>query len=336
MIIDSFLFFQELKLLKIRLDYLYDVVDKFIIVEAIESFTGKEKGFIFEENKKLFKKYMDKIVYYKIEDRHKDYYSLINYLNQKKEPVYKQIKSILKSHNHYDKSELHFLLDSYHRECIHIPLSKYCKDNYLIILSDIDEIPDIELFSNIDNRDYPIICKHKEFKYYMNLFSNENWVGSIINTYANIENNSLNNMRINSKKYKNLYLGGYHFTSIGGEEQLINKIESWGHQEYNKKIIKNNLHENIINGRDIFYRFWEPKNTIVKLDNRVFYDKKMSEIIKRNRILTLENTNKKNIIYPIKYFIFQLILYCIRIKEEPHKAFNKLLNNLKLKIISRQ
>ena len=38
MIIDCFLFFQELDILEIRLKYLYDFVDKFIIVEANESF----------------------------------------------------------------------------------------------------------------------------------------------------------------------------------------------------------------------------------------------------------------------------------------------------------
>tara|TARA_B100000963_G_C22591457_1_gene655715 strand:+ start:593 stop:1600 length:1008 start_codon:yes stop_codon:yes gene_type:complete len=333
MIIDSFLFFQELKLLKIRLEYLYDVVDRFIIVEAIETFSGREKGFIFEENKKLFKKYMDKIIYFKIEDRHNDYNSLINYLDLKNEPIYTKIKNIIKCHNYYDKREIHWLLDTYHRECIHIPLSKLCKDNYLIIFSDIDEIPDRELILDIQNHDYPTICKHKEFKYYMNLFSNENWVGSIINTYENIENKSLNNIRIDSKKYKNFYSGGYHFTSIGGEEQLINKIESWGHQEYNKKIIKNNLHQNIINGRDIFYRFGEPKNIIVDLDDRYFYDKKMSEIIKRNSILTLKNTNNNDIRSSFKYVFFQLIFYLIRIKDEPLKAFKKLLNKFKLKII---
>ena len=47
MIVDS-LFFQELEILLIRLEYLYKIVDKFIIVEARESFTGK-KGFIFEK-----------------------------------------------------------------------------------------------------------------------------------------------------------------------------------------------------------------------------------------------------------------------------------------------
>ena len=55
MIIDCFLFFRELRLLEIRLEYLYDLVDKFIIVESIESFTGEYKGFIFEENKNLFR-----------------------------------------------------------------------------------------------------------------------------------------------------------------------------------------------------------------------------------------------------------------------------------------
>ena len=47
MIIDSFLFFQELDLLEIRLKYLYPIVDKFIIIEARQSFKGKAKDYIF-------------------------------------------------------------------------------------------------------------------------------------------------------------------------------------------------------------------------------------------------------------------------------------------------
>ena len=42
MIIDSFLF-QELDLLEIRLEYLYPLVDKFIIVEARQTFKGSLK-----------------------------------------------------------------------------------------------------------------------------------------------------------------------------------------------------------------------------------------------------------------------------------------------------
>ena len=40
MIVDSFLFFQELDLLEIRLEYLYPFVDKFIIVEGSIDFNG--------------------------------------------------------------------------------------------------------------------------------------------------------------------------------------------------------------------------------------------------------------------------------------------------------
>ena len=70
MIIDSFLFFQELDLLEIRLEYLYPLVDHFIIVEARQSFKGSSKNFIFEQNRKRYKKYLDKITYLKIEDIH--------------------------------------------------------------------------------------------------------------------------------------------------------------------------------------------------------------------------------------------------------------------------
>ena len=50
-IIDSFLFFQELDLLEVRLEYLYEKVDKFIILESCQTFTGGEKSFYFEDNK---------------------------------------------------------------------------------------------------------------------------------------------------------------------------------------------------------------------------------------------------------------------------------------------
>ena len=49
MLIDSFLFFQEYDLLEIRLKYLYDHVDLFIIVESLQSFNGQEKNLILKK-----------------------------------------------------------------------------------------------------------------------------------------------------------------------------------------------------------------------------------------------------------------------------------------------
>jgi len=45
LVIDAFLFFNELELLKTRLEYLGDSVDYFIIIEANIDFSGKKKIF---------------------------------------------------------------------------------------------------------------------------------------------------------------------------------------------------------------------------------------------------------------------------------------------------
>ena len=110
MIFDCFLFFQEINLLKIRINYLYELVDKFIIVEANESFTGNKKEFVFEKNLNIFKDYIDKIYYFKIYDRHKDFKSLNFYLTNKKDKIYSKINSFINEHNYYDKEKLYYIL----------------------------------------------------------------------------------------------------------------------------------------------------------------------------------------------------------------------------------
>lgn len=69
MIYDCFTFFNEIELLKIRLNILNDVVDKFIIVEADKTQRGESKDFNFATVKHDFdNKYHDKIVYIKVTD----------------------------------------------------------------------------------------------------------------------------------------------------------------------------------------------------------------------------------------------------------------------------
>ena len=50
-IYDCFLFFNELEILDIRLHELYDHVDKFVLVESLETFRGKQKPLYFTENR---------------------------------------------------------------------------------------------------------------------------------------------------------------------------------------------------------------------------------------------------------------------------------------------
>lgn len=66
MIYDCFTFFNELDLLEIRLNVLKDVVDKFVLVEAGETHTGKPKAFVYDENKARFAAFADRIIYVRI------------------------------------------------------------------------------------------------------------------------------------------------------------------------------------------------------------------------------------------------------------------------------
>ena len=68
MIYDCFPFFNEIDLLKIRLNTLDGVVDKFVIYESQYTFSGNIKKFYFEENKELFKDFLHKIIHIKDED----------------------------------------------------------------------------------------------------------------------------------------------------------------------------------------------------------------------------------------------------------------------------
>ena len=76
MIYDCFNFFNELDLLEIRFYTLYEVVDKFVIVESNKTHSGIPKDFNFENNKDRFKKFLDKVEYIKLTDVPDDFSNL--------------------------------------------------------------------------------------------------------------------------------------------------------------------------------------------------------------------------------------------------------------------
>lgn len=67
-IYDCFPFFNELDVLEIRLQELWDVVDVFVLAESNMSHSGKPKEYIFENNKERFAKYMSKIRRVQVDD----------------------------------------------------------------------------------------------------------------------------------------------------------------------------------------------------------------------------------------------------------------------------
>lgn len=90
-IYDCFTFFNEIELLKIRFEELYNVVDKFVLVEATQTFTGEPKELFFLKNKNLFSKYEDKIIHVVVDDLEKIKGKTANLLG--KGSIIKEIRS---------------------------------------------------------------------------------------------------------------------------------------------------------------------------------------------------------------------------------------------------
>lgn len=263
---DCFLFFDELDLLEIRLSYLYDNVDYFVIVESEITFQGNIKGFIFEQNKQRFEKYLAKIIYYKIEKYELDFTNLPVIENPKNldEIVLNKIYRLVENADDFDKKQFWFGNDNFQRESIWRALATQLPDDSdLILLSDADEIIRIEALKEIQSNiseDEIYSCKQHEFYYFMNYFHNSNWFGQTCFLFGSFKYQALNKLRsFRTSKNSNYSVtimenGGWHFTSMGDIKKIENKINSWGHKEFNNKIIRSALKYNITHGYDIFRR----------------------------------------------------------------------------------
>ena len=270
-IIDSFLFFQELDLLEIRLRYLDPYVDVFVIVEAAQTFSGKPKDFVFARNRERFAKFLTKIHYHQIHDSHADFSSVVDWLGRQTSTTHQHVRSLLLGHDHYPRAEIQWVLDTYHRECIHLALAAIAAPQDIVLLSDLDEIPDRCVFDGIQSAGRPHVCRQHEFRYYLNLHKDSAWLGTIIGRYEQMCGLSLNLMRVDSKAPRRLispepiFPGGYHFTSCGGLEAIREKIRSWSHQEFNNSAVLSELERSIRTGQDIFFR--EVGTTLTKVEH---------------------------------------------------------------------
>ena len=282
------MFFQELDLLEIRLSYLDAYVDRFLIVEACQTFSGKPKGFVFEEHAHRFSAYLHKIDYQKITDFHRDFQSVQQYLKNAGTPSHQKILKFMEQHSHYPKTEFNWVLESYHRECIHLALDSVADDEDIVIISDLDEIPCVQLFNakNLSSiSDRPRVCQQREFRYFLNYYKDSDWLGSIAGQYQVIGQKSLNLLRRDSKATREIVHPdsikdcGYHYTSCGSVDMIREKIKSWSHQELNNSVVLNNLEKNILSGQDIFLRESGTNLKRVDITDRKFFDSDMSSLI---------------------------------------------------------
>ena len=235
MIYDCFMFFNELDVLEVRLNELYDVVDKFILLEADKTFTNQDKPLWFNENKERFSKFADKIEHIVIDT--------------------------------YPEFDAAWTFESYQRDVIIKVLKERCNDEDVIVISDLDEIPRADLILKYKDTEGIKVFEQKLYTFYFNYLNatEPDWKrGTRLLKFKDIGNQTLTDIRMSEGKHiKN---AGWHFTYLGGFEMVKYKIKSFAHQEYNSEYYMNEkrLLRLILDGLDIFERGFKYK--IVNID----------------------------------------------------------------------
>ena len=258
-IYDAFLFFNELDLLEIRLNTLDPCVDYFIISECDHTFTGKPKLFYYEENKERFKKFHDKIIHVKHHNTDRVDFPL-EFEDPRKKSLYREIQNHFHNHDHKGAwSQAHWCRDFQHREFTKFGMLDM-NDDDILIFSDVDEIPNPELFGNVKEwcePDTVYALRQKMFHFYLNLNSpmEDNWWGPKVLRYGCARGKSVGEIRLLRENGTiSVADGGWHFTAVGNIDFIKKKVESWGHQEYNNDFIKDNIEQRVKEGKDIFFR----------------------------------------------------------------------------------
>ncbi|OQX21754.1 MAG: hypothetical protein BWK75_02460 [Candidatus Altiarchaeales archaeon A3] len=277
-IYDIFIFFNELELLEIRLNILDKYVDYFVIVEATQTFSGLPKKLFFEENKRKFKQFEHKIIYYVINNMPADEDELRSrLLNNNLSALDREIINNTLTSDNVPNEQSQWLREFYQKETIKKALVEL-SDNDICFVSDLDEIwnPQVKIDYTKNN-----IFKLKQnvYVYFLNNRSSESWIGTYVTKYKNIKNNCINHLDTPSKtKYTILKNGGWHFTFQGGAEAVIKKIESYGHQEFNNDKIKSHLENKILENKDFIernFKFWIDEKNLPEyiLNNKDKYKK---------------------------------------------------------------
>ena len=252
MVYDCIPFFNEVDILKLRLNVLNSYVDRFVIEEATMTFSGEPKELCFEKNKDMFKEYLDKITYIVVDDTPKE--------------------AVTHERDYFQKNHL-------------IDGLKDATEDDVIIMSDVDEIPNPIVLKNIiDNFDKNKVyhLAQRNFYAFVNMEEksgsllsitgdfpeidkeDRKWLGTKICNINNIPKEGIVRLRdlikVTDERSVRVADGGWHFGYMGGNgetnaaKRIGVKVKAAAHQEYNDKEILKETMDRLKLGQDIFGR----------------------------------------------------------------------------------
>lgn len=227
-VFDCFPFNNELEILEERFRTLYDHVDRFIIVEAMETHAGKPKELVFNANLERFDKYLNKVTYLVVES-------------------FPQTTGTV--------TDQSWARERYQRDYILNGLGD-CQSDDIVMISDCDEIPTPEAIKKYKELDYEIAAFQMDLYYYNpHLKAKDKWEEAKITTYGKLKELGPCGIRYN-KGNVSICDGGRHYSYFGGVDSIVQKIEDTAHQEYNQPQYKDKavIFQRILRGEDVFGR----------------------------------------------------------------------------------
>jgi len=264
MIVDASLFFNEKELIELRIKYLDDLIDYFVIIEANVTHQGKKKPWNFPDIlKNDLKEFSHKIQYHQISID-------VQKAESEKDPRYK---------GNYGRS---WRIENIQRNFIRNACQKFSQDT-VIFMNDADEIVSKEKIEFIKSCDFkavaPIAFEQSLFHLDCNYLNIEQWIGSIATTKELIDKYEPQLLRNLKNRISHFTEAGWSFSSFGGLNKVIEKLEAFAHEEFNNEKYKSELHitKCIKDGSDLFNR--DIKST--KID-KSFFPRELLKLMENN------------------------------------------------------
>lgn len=198
MIVDSFMFYNELDVLELRLQVLDQYVDKFILVESELNHIGTRKPLYFKENQERYSKWADKIIH------------------------------VVVTEDESPKDENPWSREKHQRECILNGIHGIPEDA-TVMVSDVDEIPNMDIIMKC--KLHPVTSIHMwmfeySFKY---VFTGEPWFGTVITDAKTLKEKGPNYLRDNRWRFPFIQYAGWHLSSFGDGKHVCNKMHTYAH-----------------------------------------------------------------------------------------------------------
>jgi len=261
-IFDCFMFYDEKTLLDIRLNILNEHVDYFVIVESRYFHNGVKRQLKF--NIDDYTKFRDKIIYI-THDEQSDKLKTLGPHDSESEKSYKLIFNAHIRENDQRNKIIEGLTGASSRD--------------LILISDVDEIPNLENLNLKDIKNQILIFEQNIFYYKLNRYlPNFKWFGTKAcikknlicpQWLRNIKSNKYSFYRIDTifsdtkyinKKYiKN---GGWHFSNLKNASDIELKLKSYlHHHDYESEELGKDKIDDLIKNNQTIYDMFGDKSS---------------------------------------------------------------------------